>query len=765
MRPDARLSEWAHMLRLPLLGVAICATFAVLAPGQFANWTNAGNIVRATTTDALAAVGFTLVMLVGHLDLSIGATMCLGGVVLIFAEPSLGWLGAVLAAAAAGMAVGLTNGLLVSRAKVNSFIATLGTMTILQGLCRVMLEGGSRSLPDAAVGLQATEWLNAVLPWSPRVVLALLPMVVAEVVLRRTAVGRNLYLVGADSQVAYNAGVPVNRLLTLAFVASGALAALGGALTAAAQNTVMPNLGEKTLMLVVASVIAGGTAMTGGRGSVSMSVLALLLLNALTNGMSYLGASKSAKLVAQGLVLAIIILHDAWRQRRIDRTRGQRRELLRELEGRSLPLAASGGTIVEQGSPDMQPRQPDRTFAMVCVTAMACVAMVTVYAMWSRGRLPAPSSPTTAAGSTHAPSKTASDQPVDPLSLKATDNQPLVWIDDSPLKPPTRPADPEKLADDDVLRWYDYEFAGWTGTKLPQPKSPGDGPKGKKVVSLQYMDHPYWKGYGNGMKRLAEAYGFDLTIMEAGNDNKVQMDQVEQAIEMRPDMVILTPVDANGVVPMLKRLYDAKVPTIASNLIPVDAGMKYVITWTGPDDWGQFRMLARAFAEKMGNQGSYCVVRHLAGTSCYLSRTWGAVSELKKVAPAMTCLDMQTTDLQAEKTKTQVAAWLKTYGSKLKGIVSADDSKAQVGIVEALKDAGRDDVVCVAAGSSRTGLEYIKEGKVYAITYQSAEADGALPIEIAARWFRGEPITRPIYYLQKHVITAKDVDRFLPAQW
>ncbi|HQK94496.1 MAG TPA: substrate-binding domain-containing protein, partial [Armatimonadota bacterium] len=138
---------------------------------------------------------------------------------------------------------------------------------------------------------------------------------------------------------------------------------------------------------------------------------------------------------------------------------------------------------------------------------------------------------------------------------------------------------------------------------------------------------------------------------------------------------------------------------------------------------------------------------------------------LKKIAPAMTCLDMQTTDLQAEKTKTQVAAWLKTYGAKLKGIVSADDSKAQVGIVEALKDAGRDDVICVAAGSSRTGLEYIKEGRLYAITYQSAEADGALPVEIAARWFRGEPITRPVYYLQKHIITAKDVDQFLPAQW
>ncbi|MBI2301605.1 MAG: sugar ABC transporter substrate-binding protein, partial [Armatimonadetes bacterium] len=291
------------------------------------------------------------------------------------------------------------------------------------------------------------------------------------------------------------------------------------------------------------------------------------------------------------------------------------------------------------------------------------------------------------------------------------------------------------------------------------------GPQGKKVISIQYMDHPYFTGYCNGMRRVAEAYGIDLTTMEAGNDNKVQADQVEQVIRMKPDLVIVNPVDSNGCVPMLKRLYEAKIPIIASNLLPVDEGMRYVITWTGPDDWGQFRMLAREFAKRMNNQGDYCVIRHVAGTSCYLSRTWGAASELKKIAPQMRCLDMQSTDLKTEETKTQVAAWLKKYGTGLKGIVSADDSKAQVGICEALADAGRTDVVCVSAGASRTGLEYVAKGEVHAITYQSAEGDGALPIEIAARWFGGQTVDRPVYYLAKQVITASNVKEFLPAQW
>ena len=755
-----RAAELIYRFRLLVLGLVVFATFSILAPEQFPSLANIGNIIRATSTDAFAAAGFTVVMLTGNLDLSIGATMSLGGVAVIFGQPALGWTGALLAAALAGLVVGLINGLLVAKVKVNSFIVTLGMMIILQGLCRAVLQGGSKSLTDVAEGMRIVEWLSPAALWSPRVLLVLLPLLGLEACLRRTRQGRNVYLLGANPETAWHAGVPVDRLIIGAFVMSGVLSALGGAGAALAQNTVMPNLGDKSLMLVVAAVIAGGTAMAGGRGSVLLSVAALLLLNGLTNGLSFLGATKSLKLVAQGLVLASIILHDAWREAKRNRLRGQRRALLDELE--SLPDVDEMDDD-SKGSSDMQRRQPDRTFAMVCVSVTACVAIVAIYAMWSKGRAPVAPAPAVVTQRA-APIALAAGE-TDVSQLKATDGRPLTWLDDSPLDPPERPDDPESLADDHRLRWYDQEFSGWSGEKLPQPVSPGDGPSGKRVVALQYMDHPYFTGYGNGMRRVADGYGIDLTQMEAGNDNKVQMDQIEQVIEMAPDLVIVNPVDANGVVPMLKRLYDAKLPIIVSNLLPVDEGQKYALCWTGPDDWGQFRMLAREFAHQMGNQGGYCIVRHVAGTSCYLSRTWGAVSELKEIAPDMVCLDMQATDLDTEKTKTQVAAWLKRFGDDLKGIISADDSKAMVGIVEALRDAGRDDVICVSAGNSRTGLEYIQEGVLHAVTYQSAEGDGALPMEMAARWFSGEEFDRPIYYLKKHIITAGDVGDFLPAQW
>jgi ribose transport system substrate-binding protein len=167
----------------------------------------------------------------------------------------------------------------------------------------------------------------------------------------------------------------------------------------------------------------------------------------------------------------------------------------------------------------------------------------------------------------------------------------------------------------------------------------------------------------------------------------------------------------------------------------------------------------------MNNEGGYCIVRHMPGGSPFFSRTFAVVTELKKIAPKMKCLDMQTTMLEAEKTAQVVSGWITKYGPELKGIVSADDSGAQIGINEACKNAARGDIVRVAAGNSKVGMDFIKAGSLQAITYQSPEADGALPMKLAADWFNGKTELKPVYYLPKHVITAKDVDNYLPPQW
>ena len=224
----AKIVGFIYRIRVILLCGILFGIMSWLVPGPFATWSNQGNILRAASTDALAAVGFTVVLLAGHLDLSVGAVMTLGGTVVMFLAGPLGWTGALLAAIGAGVAVGLFNGLLVTRAKINAFIVTLGTLTILTGLTRILLEGGSKSAGDVAAGMAMVEWLGPVMPWSPRVLLVFGPVIVVELFLRRCRGGRNLYLIGGNRDAAWTAGIAVDRHVLGAFVLAGALSAPGG---------------------------------------------------------------------------------------------------------------------------------------------------------------------------------------------------------------------------------------------------------------------------------------------------------------------------------------------------------------------------------------------------------------------------------------------------------------------------------------------------------------------------------------------------------
>ena len=775
-----RLGVLAYRYRVYLLCAAIFGVMSAIAP-TFGTADNLRTILKAASENLPAAIGFTLVLICGQLDLSVGSVMTLGGMMVIGLEPRLGWTGSFVVAVACGAGVGLLNGLLVAKARINSFIVTLGTMIIVQNLVFIYCHGDT--IP--ARGYALADWLDAtfLIVLTPRVVATFAVMALAAVLLGRTPTGRGFYLLGGNPQTAWFSGLRVNRYVIGAFVASALLSALGGALYSMSEAVANPRLGESSLMAIVAAVIIGGTSMAGGRGSVMGTTVAMIALTALIKGLNCLGAGFQVELMASGVVLALVILYDAWRIVQKNRTRGQRHELLAELE--PLPFAHEDEkddlVDLQEGSQPMLPMPTkDRTFALACVAIVACVCIAGIVCMFLRQprgvvmtAQPGQQGVGPQAQQAAAPRKPVDKErnlreslAVDVLNLRGTDRQLLVIVDDSPLNPPPRPEDPLKLPEDDALHWYDMEYAGWRSKKVNQPTSPGDGAKGKYVVCLRHMDHPYTTAYTRGMNRIASAYGIRLKTLTAGNcDAKIQSQQVDQVINEKPDMVILFPVEAKAVVPMLRKLNKAGVPVIASNLIPVDEGMQYVLTWTGPDDWGQFRMLAREFAKRMNYQGGYCVVRHMPGCSPYFSRTFAVVTELKKIAPKMKCLEKQTTDLEAEKSMQTVSAWISKYGDELKGIVSADDSGAQVGINEACKNAKREDIIRVAAGNSKVGMDFIKAGKLHGITYQSAEADGALPMKLAADWFNGKPIEKPVYYLPKMVITKENVDQYLPAQW
>lgn len=397
-------------------------------------------------------------------------------------------------------------------------------------------------------------------------------------------------------------------------------------------------------------------------------------------------------------------------------------------------------------------------FPLVCATLVAIVAIVAVTAMYFRYATVRVQVVSTEGGAT------AAARGPDAFALRGTDGQPYLLPNPEPPVIPKRPDDPSALPETDKGHWWDIEYAGWKVAKEPMPVSPGDGPRGKRVVLLKAGDHPYWTAYVRGFTVIANAHEINIKIFNGNWNMDLQAQQTDQAINERPDMIIFAPVDATACTPLLRRIHTAGIPCITSNTIPSDEAMKYCLAWTGPDDWGQFRMLARRFADALDKKGGYAIVRHMPGSSCFFSRTFAPITELLEYAPEMEMLAMDTANLEAEATLQLVSAWITRFGDRLNGLVLAGDGFSMTGALEAIRDAGRNDIVIVAAGNSKTGMDSVKAGDALAISYQSAEGDGALAVHSAARWFNGETLD-PVTYLPKHIITREDVDQFMPAQW
>ena len=751
--------SWRQALgesRIFVLLALVFAGMTVMAP-HFLTVHNQTTIMKGMSLNVLAVVGLTLVMICRHIDLSIGTSLTLGGMLTIGLQPQLGWFGAMLAGTLAGLAVGGINGLLVARVKIDSFIVTLGAMIVTQGLVYIYGGGGVLTVKDFRLG----NWLEQpVLPLlTPRVIITLSLGIVLSFLLVRTAVGRGFFLVGGNPEAAHNAGLPVRRYVIGAFAMSGMLSALGGALFSASISSATPIMGINSLMEVITAVIIGGTAMTGGRGSIARNMVALIALTMLYNGLELMGAGWEARKMAAGFVLGAVILYEALVERRERLRRGVRHELLEELEQKP-DRADTADDSVDSNEEQPMKRRESNPVLIVCITSLACVAMVAIVAMY----LLHIRTVTHAVRAQVGAIPTATEvETVDVSNLRSVDGQ-LLLPPPSGREAPPRPADPEALPETDPGHWYDMEFAGWGVEKVNIPKSPGDGARGKRVIYLKAVDHPYQTAMVAGMQKVADAYGIELSFKTANNDINIQSQQVDQVINARPDLVIVSPVDTEACVPLFRRLNEAGIPVIAINLLPIREAHRYLLAWTGPDDWGQFRKLARKFAELMNYEGGYCIVQHRPGSSPFFSRSNSVTTELAQIAPKMKLLVKQTTDLESEKTKEVVSGWITRFGDGLKGIVSADDSGTQVGINEAVKNANREDIIRVAAGNSKVGMDFIKQGTLHASTFQSPEADGAIPMKLAADWFNGEEIP-PIRYLPQAIITKENVEEFLPAQW
>ena len=276
---------------------------------------NMKSILDSTVLYAFLGTGFTICMVAGHMDLSVAAMANLGAVLTMGMHTFYGmnWAVSILIAVAAATLAGLFNGFMIAKAKIHSFIATLGMQFVLKGIMYIFSKGAEISdKGDFAFADSLNRWLKP-LPLTPKVLFVLVFVILVAVLMRYTRFGRNIYMIGGNAETAWLAGIKRDRYTILIFAFSGACCALGGAIFAIAQSSALPNMGEKgvsPLLVALAATIIGGTNTNGGKGSVWNTFVSVLGLMTMFNVLTILVSGYEIQILANGLVLAACVFYE-----------------------------------------------------------------------------------------------------------------------------------------------------------------------------------------------------------------------------------------------------------------------------------------------------------------------------------------------------------------------------------------------------------------------------------------------------------------------
>lgn len=289
--------------------------FMSFASEFFFTQRNLLNIGRQASVVAIVALGQALVIIARGIDLSVGSVIGLSAVTgAVVAQHTGSQVLGIGGALGAGLTAGLFNALLYTRFHINPFIATLGTLSIARGIALLMTGGIPVSFSGWASWLGAGRVLDVPVSLAMMFALAILFYLLAT----RTRAGRNIYATGDNPTAARLAGIDVDRTRVLVFALSGLLAGLGGLILAGNLNSASPDLGRGYELDVIAAVILGGTALSGGRGSILGVILGALLMAVLGNAFVMLGVSSHWQVVTKGLVIVLAVGIDGIQRGRED---------------------------------------------------------------------------------------------------------------------------------------------------------------------------------------------------------------------------------------------------------------------------------------------------------------------------------------------------------------------------------------------------------------------------------------------------------------
>ena len=304
----------------PLAALAIMViALSLMRPEIFLTFGNFRNILLQISVNVCLSIGMTLIILTGGIDLSVGSILALAGAVtagllkngltLSIFGIALQFtpFGAIVAGIVVGLALGWFNGVVITRLKVPPFIATLGMLSIARGL--TMLWTGGYPITNLGpkfgfigmgfwLGVPMPVWISAAL------------VVLFYILSRNTTLGRYIYAVGGNEKATAYSGVNINRVKLWTYALGGALAAVAGLILTARLDTADPKVGIGYELDSIAAVVIGGTSLSGGRGSILLTVIGCLIIGILNNGLSILDVSANWQLVIKGLVLVAAVAAD-----------------------------------------------------------------------------------------------------------------------------------------------------------------------------------------------------------------------------------------------------------------------------------------------------------------------------------------------------------------------------------------------------------------------------------------------------------------------
>lgn len=265
---------------------------------------NLVNLPVSVAVIGMIAIFSTMLMISGGLDLSVGATTALVGVVVASMQGVLGVWGAAALGLVVGLLVGLLNGVLVTRIGINPLITTLGMLSAGRGLAFVFSGGLSIAMLDKDFAQLGRGTIGGI---PTLVVVVVIMFVGAAVVMRFTTYGRAMYAIGGNSRASHLAGLPVKRYQLTAYVLSGLSAAIAGLFLTSRLGTAAPQASTGLELKVVAAIILGGTSLTGGKGNLFGTLLGVLILGTLDNAMTLLSISSYYQQIALGVILLLAV--------------------------------------------------------------------------------------------------------------------------------------------------------------------------------------------------------------------------------------------------------------------------------------------------------------------------------------------------------------------------------------------------------------------------------------------------------------------------